>query len=314
MKTVRTDAFRRVDIHAHLNFAAFDADRDEAAERALGAGTAFINTGTQADTSRKAVELAEKYGDGAYAAVGLHPIHTSASFHDDKELGPGGEEFASRGEMFDPAAYAELARHPKTVAIGECGLDYYRLEPGMKERQRKAFEAQIALANETSKPLMLHVRQAGRMGAAGGAGGNAYDDALDMLKAGAETIGNIHFFAGTKEQARKFLDLGFSLSFTGVITFAPEYADLVGYVPLDRLHAETDCPFAAPEPHRGRRNEPAFVTEVIGKVAEIKRLPLATVEKALLENAGRMFGITPVGAGKKPARDETRRSGFRAIG
>jgi len=102
--------FRRVDIHAHLNFSAFDADRDEAVKRALDGGTAVINVGTQLDTSRAAVELARKYAAGVYAIVGLHPIHTSASFHDEKELGEGGKEFTSRDEAFDPAAYGELLK------------------------------------------------------------------------------------------------------------------------------------------------------------------------------------------------------------
>ena len=270
--------FRRIDIHAHLNFAAYDADRDAVIKRALEAGTAIINVGTQLDTSRKALELAEEYPEGVYAIVGLHPVHTSSSFHDQEELGEGGKEFTSRGEAFEPDAYRELLKHPKAVGIGEVGLDYYRLNADTKDKQRETFIAQIALANEFNKPLMLHVRE-------------AYDDVLDILKAHAKVKGNAHFFAGTIEQARKLLDLGFTMSFTGVITFAKQYAELVEFVPLDMMHAETDCPFVATVPHRGERNEPAYVSEVISKIAWIKKLPVEEVEAALLANAKRVFGV-----------------------
>ena len=271
--------FRRIDIHAHLNFAAFDADREATAKRALRAGTAFINVGTQIDTSGKALELAEEYPEGAYAIVGLHPIHTSASFHDEKELGKGGGGFTSRGETFDPVVYRELLKHPKVVGVGECGLDYHRLPADSIAKQKEAFIAQIALANESGKPLMLHIRE-------------AYGDALYILAAHAKVKGDSHFFAGTIEEARRFLDLGFTLSFTGAITFAKQYAELVEYVPLDMIQAETDCPFVAPVPHRGERNEPAYVSEVVDKIARIKKLPLEEVEKALLENARRVWGVS----------------------
>lgn len=278
--------FRRADIHAHLNFAAFEADRDEVVLRTLESGTAVINVGTQLDTSRKAVELADKYPEGVYAIVGLHPIHTVVSFHDEKELGFGGSPaanggrsgFTSRGEAFNASEYRKLLANPKTVGIGECGLDYYRLDADSKSKQREAFLAQIALANECRKPLMLHVRE-------------AYGDALDILKANAKVGGNAHFFAGTVEEAGRFLDLGFTLSFTGVITFAKEYGKLVEFTPLDMIQAETDCPFVAPVPHRGKRNEPAYVSEVIEKIARIKKLQVEQVEQTLLDNARRIFGL-----------------------
>lgn len=270
--------FRRIDVHAHLNFAAYDADRDEVVRRALGSGTAFINVGTQKDTSRFSVDLAQKYDKGVYAIVGLHPIHTSASFHDKEELGEGGREFTSRGETFDPAVYRQFLKEPKVVGIGECGLDYYRLEPDKTEKQKAAFIAQIELANEFKKPLMFHIR-------------DAYKDALEILKAHSKVAGNVHFFAGTVAEAKAFLDLGYTLSFTGVITFARQYEELVEFVPLDMIQAETDCPFAAPVPYRGKRCEPAHVSEVIDKIARIKKLPVDNVEKALLANARRVWDI-----------------------
>src|SRR3989338_6347870 len=142
-----------IDIHSHVNFKAFDDDREEVIKRALENDTWMINVGTQLDTSRKAVEMAEKYEEGVYAIVGLHPIHTAASYHDEKELGSEGEAFTSRGEKFNKDQYRELLRNKKVVAIGECGLDYYRLSPEYIENQKKEFIEQIELANEFNKPL-----------------------------------------------------------------------------------------------------------------------------------------------------------------
>ncbi len=276
---------RHIDIHAHVNFAAFNADREAVLERAREASVAMINVGTQLDTTKAAVLLAEKYED-VYAIVGLHPIHTCASHHDEKELGEGGKAFVSRGEHFDTEAYRKLLAHPKVVGIGECGLDYFRLDPASEALQRKAFSAQIALANEAGKPLMLHIRNNPKDTAH-----DAYADALEILAREARVKGNVHFFAGTKEHAQKFLDLGFTLSFTGVITFAKEYEELVRFVPLDMMHAETDCPYVSPTPYRGKRNEPAYVVEIIKKIAEIKGESFETVSTTLRANAKRLFGI-----------------------
>jgi len=135
-------SFQYIDIHSHLNFAAFDADREEVMKRAQEAGVAMVNVGTQKDTSLAAVQLSEKYADGVFAIVGMHPIHTSASFHDEKELGKGNTEFTSRGEAFDYDFYKKLAMHPKVVGIGECGLDYYRLEAESEKKQREAGDGQ----------------------------------------------------------------------------------------------------------------------------------------------------------------------------
>ena len=132
-----------IDIHSHVNFKAFDEDRDEVIRRALGNDTWVINVGTQIDTSKKAVEIAHQYEQGVYAIIGLHPIHTGASFHDEKELGEGGVEFASRGEIFDKEKYLELLRDPKVVGVGECGLDYYRCDTESIEKQKNKFRVQL---------------------------------------------------------------------------------------------------------------------------------------------------------------------------
>src|SRR3989344_71281 len=147
------------DAHTHVQFVAFNNDREEVIKRSLDAGVGMNIVGTQYDTSASAVALAEAHEE-VLATIGLHPIHTSKSFHDQKELGEGGKEFTSRGEQFEPAKYEKLAQSPKVIAIGECGLDYYSLDEETKEKQKKIFIEQIELANKLGKPLMLHIRQA----------------------------------------------------------------------------------------------------------------------------------------------------------
>ncbi len=276
---------RFIDAHTHVNFAAFDADRADVMKRAADAGVAMINVGTQADTSRKAVEMAEQF-ENAYAIVGLHPIHTGKSHHDAKELGEGGKDFTSRGENFDAEAYRKMLAHPKVVGVGECGLDYYRLDQDSVGKQRENFSRQIALANEAGKPLMLHIRPSPEAGAP-----NAYRDAFEMLKSEAKVLGDVHFFAGSWEDAKLFLDIGFTLSFTGVITFARNYDEVVKNAPLDMILSETDAPYVTPAPFRGQRNEPIHVREVVRKIAEIRGEDSEFVRKALVSNARRVFSI-----------------------
>jgi len=274
-----------IDIHSHVNFTAFNADRDEVIRRALDNDTWVINVGTQVDTSKKAIELAHQYKEGVYAAIGLHPIHTGASFHDEAELGEGGKEFTSRGEIFDKDIYRELLKDDKVVALGECGLDYYRMEGESVEKQKEAFIEQIELANEIGKPLMLHIR-------------DAYTDTLEILRKHAKVGGVVHFFAGNLEEARSFLELGFLLSFTGVITYPPKkdgtgsnYAEIIKNIPLDMILTDTDSPYLAPVPHRGKRNEPVYVKEIVKKIAEIKGLRESEVREAVIANAKKLFAI-----------------------
>ena len=281
-----------IDIHCHVNFTAFDADQEAVIKRALDNDTWVINVGTQADTSKKAVELAHKYSEGVYAIIGLHPIHTSASYHDKQELGEEGAEFTSRGEEFDKNIYRELLRDPKVVALGECGLDYYHLDKESIEKQKKAFVAQIELANEVGKPLMLHIR-------------DAYSDALLLLKQHLDVKslpagrrGVVHFFTGTLPEAQGFLDFGFMISFAGAITFPPKkdgtgshYNEVIKNIPLEMILTDTDSPYVAPVPYRGKRNEPFYVREIVRKIAEIKSLPEEKVAKAIVANTKRLFTI-----------------------
>jgi TatD DNase family protein len=189
------------------------------------------------------------------------------------------------------------------VAIGECGLDYFRQSPETKELQEKAFIEQIQLANELDLPLMIHTRDAkGNQASAhtkyrtsdvlySESVGSVYDDAYEILKKYAKVPGNLHFYAGNYEQAKKFFDIGFSVSFTGVITFARDYDEVVQNSPLDMLHGETDSPYVAPIPHRGKRCEPIFVKEVYKKIAELRNEDEERVREQLVENAKKLFRI-----------------------
>ncbi len=275
-----------IDIHSHVNFNAFDADRDEVMKRALDNNTIVINVGTQIDTSRKAVEMISEYPEHVYAIVGLHPIHTGASYHDTKELGEGGKEFTSRGEVFDRDAYRELLKHPKVLGIGECGLDYYRMDDESIDKQKAALIAQIELANEVNKPIMLHIRNNPKDKSK-----NAYFDALEILKQHAKVKGDVHFFAGGIPEAQAFLDFGFTLSFTGVITFTTDYDEVIKFIPLDSIMTETDCPYVTPAPHRGKRNEPVHVREVVKKIALLKNIPEEEAAAVILANAKRVFTL-----------------------
>lgn len=282
-----------IDIHSHVNFKAFDEDRDEVIKRALENDTWVINVGTQINTSMKAIEMAHQYSEGVYAIIGLHPIHTGASFHDEKELGEGGKEFTSRGEVFDKEKYIELCKDEKVVGIGECGLDYYRCDTEYIEKQKKAFIEQIEVANTVGKPLMLHIRNNPEDKSL-----NAYADALEILKQHldgkslpAGRRGDVHFFAGRVEDAKAFVDFGFTLSFTGAITFGKNYEEVIKSIPIEMIMSETDAPYVTPVPYRGKRNEPIYVREIVKKIAEIKGLSEAEVAGAIVANAKRVFDI-----------------------
>ena len=273
-----------IDIHSHVNFKAFKEDADAVIERALNNNTWVINVGSQFSTSKRAVEIANKYKEGVFAIVGLHPIHLEESYHDDEEIG--GEGFMTRVEEFDKDAYRELLKDPKVVGIGECGLDYFHMKGDTVEKQKKVFREQVSLAQETGKALMLHVRNNPKNMEV-----NAYTDTLEILKEFPGIKGDVHFFAGSLEDAKNFNDIGFTVSFTGVITFTHDYDEVIKSVPLNMIMADTDCPYVAPVPYRGKRNEPVYVKEIVKKIAEIKNLPEPEVAEAIVQNARRIFNL-----------------------
>lgn len=276
-----------IDSHAHMNFVIYDDDRADVVEKTKNDDVMVINVGTQQDTSKLAVEMADQH-DHLYAIVGLHPIHTVSHFHNHAEVGEDGDEFTSRGEVFDIEYYRKLAQSSnRVVGIGECGLDYYRNTHETRTAQEKAFRDQIELALELDLPLMLHVRPSeGSM--------DAYEDVLNILREYSDNgnlCGQAHFFAGTKEIAQEFIDLGFYISFTGVITFAGMYEKLVKAVPLDKILSETDAPYVTPHPYRGQRNEPSHVREVLGKIARIKKIDEEVMAKQVMENAKKLYRL-----------------------
>lgn len=254
------------DIHSHIQFPKFDQDREEVINHMKENGVFSVVVGTDLKTSEAAVSLAEKH-ENLFASVGLHPNDAIAG-------------------DFDESAYRKLLSNSKTVAVGECGLDYFRTDgtEENKKKQKEIFKKQIKLALEFNKPLMIHCR-------------NAYEDMLEILaehkqESGEKLRGNIHFFAGSRDIVEKFLKLGFTLSFTGVITFADQYDEVIKNTPLEMIMSETDCPYVAPAPYRGKRNEPVYVSEVVKKISEIKEEDFEKTRKILAENARRMFRIT----------------------
>jgi len=280
------------DIHTHVNFKAFEHDGHDAIKRALQEDIGMILVGSQNTTSARAVEYANQYPDKpVFAAVGLHPIHLEEMKVDDQELGQAGLGFTTRAEKFDYEYYKTLAQDPKVVAIGEVGLDYYRSErQETRDKQQAVFRKQIELALDTKKALMVHCRK-------------AHEDCIKILKEyyplqttnySLQTFnGDIHFFEGTLAQAQEYFTLGFTVSFTGVITFknAAHHQELVKALPLERILLETDAPYITPEPHRGERNEPRFVKLVAQKVAELKGISVEEVENVTTQTAKQVFHL-----------------------
>lgn len=257
---------RLFDAHCHLQLPQFDADRGEVLARMQKNQVGGIVVGTDFETSKAGIEIAGQY-DFLWASVGLHP-------NDNKE------------EKYDISYYEKLAQHPKVVAIGECGLDYFRSggTPEEKAIQKERFEKQIELAIKTKKILIVHCR-------------NAHNDMLEILFSYSAELQNenipivIHFFTGTGELAQKYLNLGCYLSFPGPITYTDMYDESIRVTPLDRILSETDSPFAAPVPYRGKRNEPVYVEEVVKKIAAIKNLAVEKTGEQILKNSQKVFHL-----------------------
>lgn len=263
-----------IDIHSHISFPDFDADREEVINRMKEKNIWTIDVGVNFESSKKASENSLN-NRGIFASAGLHPA-------DDGD------------EDFNAEAYKKLFANPKIVAVGECGLDYFRLNENNqanqkskaeseKERQKEIFEKHIELAVGLDKPLMIHCR-------------NAYADLLEILHSysltyGSKLRGNMHFFAGGWNEAKSFLDLGFTLSFTGVVTFAREYDEVIKNTPADMIMTETDSPFVSPSPYRGKRNEPVYIIEVAQKIAQIRGEDFDSVREQILRNSLRMFDL-----------------------
>ncbi len=273
-----------IDTHAHLNFAAFKDDADEVIRRSLANYTWMILVGSELKTSRRALDYANKYEKGVYAAVGLHPIHVNDS---------GSVAGSSKGEEFNHETYENLAKLPKVVAIGETGLDYYHLNSNqaakqIKQRQKEVFLKQLLLARQLDLPVIIHCRQ-------------AHDDLLEILKdfrrteakpmANDKPWGVMHCFSGDEDLAWQYFSLGLMISFTGLITFSKNWDALIRKVPLNKIMIETDTPYMTPEPYRGERNEPMLVQYVANRIAEIRGVKLERIAEITTNNAKQLFSI-----------------------
>lgn len=251
------------DTHAHYDSRQFNEDRDEVLSGLKERGVSLVvNPGCDIPTSRMAVELAERY-PFVYAAVGFHP------------------EELEGAELTDLEVIRQLAAHEKVVAMGEIGLDYYWVkdETGRRKEQ-EFFRAQMALAEELDLPVIVHDRE-------------AHGDTLAIVKEFPHVRGVFHCYSGSVEMARELVDMGWMISFTGVLTYhnARKSVEAAQAIPMDRLMIETDAPYMAPVPHRGKRNDSGYVLHTCEKLAEIKGLSLEECAKITLENGCRFFGI-----------------------
>jgi len=255
-------SYQLIDTHAHLDFHQYDADREEVIARAREANvTRIITIGIDRQTSEKAIEIAENHHN-IYAAIGIHPHDANEATDEDIEV------------------LKELIQHPKVVAIGEVGLDFYRnISP--PDVQRRLFRMFLDWSSEYGKPLIIHTRE-------------AEDEILTILKERSKSgwRGVFHCFPGDQKMAETVIEMGFLVSFTGNITFKNSRSLAVARdVPMERLMVETDSPFLTPVPHRGKRNEPAFINFVAQKIAEVKDIPVQQVARITTANAQNLFGF-----------------------
>ncbi|WP_294550687.1 TatD family hydrolase [uncultured Pseudoflavonifractor sp.] len=251
------------DTHAHYYDNAFDADRDAIVSALPAAGVELaLCPGCDLESSRQSVALAEQYPH-LYAAVGFHPENL---------------EGASLDQLSEIEA---MAAHPKVKAIGEIGLDYYwEKDPGKRKMQRDFFSAQLSLAERLDLPAIVHDREAHR-------------DSLDMVRAHPNARGVFHCYSGGVEDAKTLVIMGWMVSFTGVITFknARRALEVIEWLPMDRIMIETDAPYMAPEPYRGRRNDSRYVFRMAEAIAQVKGLTAEEVGRITTENGKRFFNI-----------------------
>jgi TatD DNase family protein len=285
-----------LDIHSHLGFDDYGPDQTEVIKRMKENGIGTIAVGADLVTSIEAVKVATE-NENVWACIGQHPTHNIMD--DDTKIHHGESFEVTHGLLgltphsesvvgFNEIEFEKLVKNPKVVAVGECGLEYYKLEGNIEEikkKQKEDFIKQINLALKYDKPLMLHIRDGEKRG-------EAYEDVYNILKDYKEKIkGNVHFFAGGLEWAKKFIELGFTISFTGLITYVHDFDKIIKNVPLESLQAETDAPYVAPVPHRGERNEPSYVISVYQKITEILGEDPEVVRLQLIQNAKRVFGV-----------------------
>lgn len=266
------------DTHSHTNFIQYKDDAEAARERALKEGVWQVVVGVQSSTNERAVKIAEKYQEGVYAAVGHHPLHLEEGKIEIKELGKdfAADDFSfdTRNESFNPDTLREMLKNPKVVALGEIGLDYAKGRN--RELQKEVFGKMLDLAIEAVKPVIIHCRE-------------AHKDMTEILRLRKDRLprGVFHCFSGGREEAEFYLDLGFHLGFTGIITFSRVYDEIIKKIPADKILAETDSPFLTPEPFRGKRNEPRYVKEVVERMKDLRGIS----EEKIFTNSRQFFSV-----------------------
>ncbi|MDI6591763.1 MAG: TatD family hydrolase [Patescibacteria group bacterium] len=278
-----------IDTHSHLNFAAFDKDREEVIKRCLDNDIWMINVGTNFETSKKVVEIAERYGKGVYAAIGLHPINLDTGLVKIKVDELEGEYFERE---FNFKKYKDLAQSEKVIAIGEIGLDYWRRPKTkkklaeFKQKQKDLFLKEIKLAQELNLPIIFHCRM-------------AHAELFELLNSkfkiqNSKLNGVMHSFVGNSEQLEKYLELGFYIGFNGIIFKKIEginFEENIKNTPLDKILIETDCPYLTPPGFPEERNNPLGVKFVAEEIAKIKNLSFEEIAKITTENAKKLFKI-----------------------
>jgi len=280
-----------IDTHAHLNFVAFENNREETIKRSLENNIWMINIGTNFETSKKAVEIAREHGKGVYAAIGLHPINLDTGLVKIK-IDP--DEFEKDyypfEKEFDYKRYKRLARSKKVIAIGEIGLDYYyrpkttKKKELFKQKQKEVLLQQLYLAKELNLPVIFHCRM-------------AHQDLIEILNSKFEILnlrGVMHGFVGTSEQLQEYLKMGFSIGFNGIIFKKIEginFEENIRKTPLEKILIETDCPYLTPPNFPEERNNPLAVKQVAEKIAQIKNLDYQKVSENITENAKKLFSL-----------------------
>ena len=288
------------DTHCHINFISFKEDGEEIIANFLKDNHALIIVGSQESTSLRAVEYASKFEHGVYAAVGLHPIDLMEESEETVSIDGQPYTFKNRYEEFDYQKYKKMAlSSDKVKAIGEVGLDYYYFDkfeakriPDFKAKQEEVLRGFIKLAEEIDLPIIFHCR-----GTKNDPYG-AYDKMLEIIKeeinSGRKIRGVIHCFGGNLKQAQEFIELGFYIGFTGIVTFkkgVEELKKIAQVIPLEKILAETDAPFLAPEPYRGKRCLPQHVEFVVKEIAYLKDLSYNEVSQVILQNSQDLFRV-----------------------
>jgi TatD DNase family protein len=278
-----------IDTHCHVQFRSFKDDYEAVIKKCLDRGMILNLVGTQKETSRWGVEMAEKYNN-VYASIGTHPLHLHPTHVDEEET-----HFMSREEGFDWDYYSELAKSKKVIGVGECGLELFHLpkdktKEEVLKKQKKVFLDHVRFSVEHELPLVVHCRE-------------AHNELIELLKSEflnlkSEINGTIHCFTSNWDHAQKYLDMGFYLGFTGVVTFPPkktnpqpqlDLEEVIKKIPLERIVVETDSPYLAPQAYRGTRSEPWMVEEVVKKFAKVRQKSVSEMEQIIAKNSLKLF-------------------------